>query len=110
MQGRVYSHVFSTFLLIICRLEVSEYELRQMPRKGNEISVEWLDSKDAGKRNQSNTSVASSLRSPWKGSSRSIERVSLPSDGGRFVRLDTSTTRADLQKEEQSGEGVATVI
>ena len=83
-----------------------------MPRKANEISVEWLESKDAGKRNHVNVKHINCefLRSPWKGSSRSIERVSLPSDDGRFVRLDTSTTRVDLQKEEQSGEGVATVI
>ena len=54
MQAKVYSHVFNTFLLIICRLKISEYELRKMPRKANEISVEWLESKDAGKRNHVN--------------------------------------------------------
>ena len=54
MQAKVYSHVFSTFLLIICRLKISEYELLKMPRKANEISVEWLESKDAGKRNNVN--------------------------------------------------------
>ena len=54
MQAKVYSHVFNTFLLIICRLKISEYELRKMPRKANEISVEWLESKDAGKRNYAN--------------------------------------------------------
>ena len=59
----MYSHVFNTFLLLvissisillICRLEISEYELRKMPRKANEISVEWLESKDAGRRNHVN--------------------------------------------------------
>ena len=54
MQAKVYSHVFNTFLLIICRLKISEYELRKMPRKANEISVEWLESKDPGKRNHVN--------------------------------------------------------
>ena len=85
-----------------------------MPRKANEISVEWLESKDSGKWNHVNVKhiscELSEIAVHGKGSSRSIERVSLPSDGGRFVRLDTSTTRGDLQKEEQSGEGVATVI
>ena len=55
MQAKVYSHVFNTFhYKYICRLKISEYELLKMPRKAKEISVEWLESKDAGKRNHVN--------------------------------------------------------
>ena len=39
-----------------------------------------------------------------------VVRLNARREGSRFVGLDTSTTRADFQKEEQSGESVATVI